>query len=674
MSGNTDTSTAKRGMFGRLPLRTKISVSIALIFATVVGLMTTYNHQRENQRLEEFVNKEADDLTTMYFDSVNTLMLTGTMDQRDIVRKKMLARKGVVDARIIRGEAVTKQFGPGQANEQAMDELDYRALNGEFIKTIKDGDKGRVLTVITPFKATESTRGVNCLQCHQVQSGTINGAARISISLEELDAATSRELWFSIIGNVLFFTIGLLFIHYLMKTWFVKPLNGLNHVLHLRAEGNKSVRAEIFSQDEIGKLGLAFNEMADANDDAAQREHDRLQRDQKAAEELREKVNILLGIMNRVAEGDFNVTVPFAGTDAIGELAQQLQIMISDIRNSIDEKRLAMETLQQRVDRIKAIVNRAAGGDLTGNIDIGGDDAIAQLATGVQSMIDNLCSLVAQVQRSGIQVASSATAIAATAKEQEATVAEQAATTNEIVTTATEISATAKELLATMDQVSSVAEGTGKSATTGRAGLSRMENTMHQVVEAVGSIASKFEVLSEKASNISTVVTTITKVADQTNLLSLNAAIEAEKAGEYGFGFSVVAKEIRRLADQTAVATLDIEQMVKEMQSAVSAGVMSMDKFTDQVRHSVSDVRDISSQLGQIIEQVQALTPRFETVHQGMHFQSQGAEHINQSMIQLNEAAQQTVESLRESNTAIDRLNDAARDLQSGVTKFKVRK
>src|SRR5207302_1442110 len=85
-----------------------------------------------------------------------------------------------------------------------------------------------------------------------------------------------------------------------------------------------------------------------------------------------------------------------------------------------------------------------------------------------------------------------------------------------------------------------------------------------------GSITGKLAVLNEKTTNINSVVTTITKVADQTNLLSLNAAIEAEKAGEYGLGFAVVAMEIRRLADQTAVATYDIEKMVKEMQSAES--------------------------------------------------------------------------------------------------------
>src|SRR3974390_3437909 len=111
-----------------------------------------------------------------------------------------------------------------------------------------------------------------------------------------------------------------------------------------------------------------------------------------------------------------------------------------------------------------------------------------------------------------------------------------------------------------------------------------MDRTMRQLAESTGSIGSKLSVISENANGITLMVTTITKVADQTNLLSINAAIEAEKAGEAGRGFLVVAREIRRLADQTAVATLDIEQMVRHMQSAVSSGVMEMDRFSEPVR------------------------------------------------------------------------------------------
>lgn len=655
-------------------IRKKVSFAVALIFALVVIIITVYNIQREKSQLMEQTRQQADDLTTMYFDGLNTMMLTGTMDQRHILSQKMLLRESVLEARAIRGKPVNDQFGPGRPEDVAKDDLDARALRGEFINQIVEKDGKKVLTIITPFKATEDTRGVNCLKCHTVKSGDINGAIRISYSLDKMDAIVRHELWMAVAGSILFLVVGLLLVNLMLKDWIVNPLHKIMDVVSRRAKGDLAARiTDVTSEDELGKLAHAYNEASDIMDAATAKEHERVLREEAADAELRAKVDDLLKVLRKVSAGDFSAQVGFTGEDTIGELADQLQQMIGYIRESSEEKLRAMESLQHNVDMIGDVVTAAADGDLTGRINIEGSDAIANLGRGVQQMIDNLNVLVTQVQHSGLQLASSATAIAATSKQQEATVAEQAATTNEIVTTATEISATSKELVATMNEVSNVASGAAGAAENGRVSLNKMESTMKHIVDAAGSISSKFEVLNEKANNINTVVTTITKVADQTNLLSLNAAIEAEKAGEYGFGFSVVAKEIRRLADQTAVATLDIEQMVKEMQSAVSAGVMSMERFSEQVRHSVNDVRDVSIQLTQIIEQVQALTPRFESVHHGMQFQSEGAALINQSMIQLSEAAHQTVDSLKESNSAIMQLTVTARDLQSGVIKFKVR-
>ncbi len=675
MEQNQAARAASRGLssyIDDLPLRGKINLAVALIFALVIIVVTTHNVLREKNRMMEMIEAQAKDLTTLYFDSLNTMMLTGTMDMRKIFRNKMLSREGVVDARVIRGEPVIQQFGPGEMGEAAIDDLDMRALRGEAVTQVREDGDRRIITVITPFHATKDTRGVNCLQCHEVTEGAVNGAVRVSMSLKDMDAAVTRELYISIISNFTAALLGLLMLNLVLKSSVIKPLAALIGVMKEHSEGKTSARAPVRTRDEIGQLSLAFNEMSDSMDEATQREHELMLQEQAAAIELKNKVDSLLRVVNRLANGDLDAEVEFAGTDAIGELANQLQIMIDQIRDSIEEKHQAMESLQRRVDMMLAVVSRAAEGDMTGRINIEGTDALSKLATGFQSMIERLNELVAQVQTSGIQVASAATAISATAKEQEATVAEQAATTNEIVTTATEISATAKELLKTMDEVTHVAGDTAQSAANGRDSLGKMESTIHQVVEAVRTIGSKFEVINEKAANINTVVTTITKVADQTNLLSLNAAIEAEKAGEFGLGFSVVAKEIRRLADQTAVATLDIEQMVKEMQGAVASGVMSMERFSEQVRHSVNDVGAVSQQLNKIIEQAQALLPRFVTVHQGMQFQAEGADQINQSMIQLNEAAQQTVESIRESNIEIGKLNQAAMLLQAGVTRFKV--
>jgi methyl-accepting chemotaxis protein WspA len=280
--------------------------------------------------------------------------------------------------------------------------------------------------------------------------------------------------------------------------------------------------------------------------------------------------------------------------------------------------------------------------------------------------------LVGQVQMSGIQVATSVTEISATSKEQQATASEIAATTTQIGATSKEISATSKELVKTMGDVSSVAEKTAVLAANGHAGLSSMEETMAHVMEAAASINAKLGVLNEKAGDINQVVITITKVADQTNLLSLNAAIEAEKAGESGRGFAVVAAEIRRLADQTGVATCDIEQLVKEVQSAISAGVMGMDKFSEEVRRGMKDVQQVGTQLSEIIQRVEALAPRFEQVNEGMQAQATGAEQISDALRQLTEAAQQTVESLRQSTLTIDELNHVSANLRGSVSSFRL--
>ena len=331
-----------------------------------------------------------------------------------------------------------------------------------------------------------------------------------------------------------------------------------------------------------------------------------------------------------------------------------------------------LRAIARPLGQLTAAMDVVRQGDFTERMVVGRRDEFGVLAEGFNRMADEVTSLVGQVQKSGIQVGTSVTAIAATSKQQQATASEIAATTTEIGATSKEISATSKELAKTMSEVSTVAEQTAALASSGQAGLSRMEKIMPQVMETARSINAKLAVLNEKAGNINQVVTTITKVADQTNLLSLNAAIEAEKAGEYGRGFAVVASEIRRLADQTAVATYDIEQIVKEIQSAISAGVMGMDKFSEEVRHGIQDVQQVGSQLSQIIHQVQALVPRVEAVNEGMQAQATGAEQISDALLQLTDAAQQTAESLQQSTSAIDELNQVSGNLRSSISRFKL--
>ena len=329
-----------------------------------------------------------------------------------------------------------------------------------------------------------------------------------------------------------------------------------------------------------------------------------------------------------------------------------------------------LRSITRPLDGLVTAMGRMRQGDFTQRIDR--QDEFGALGQAFNGMADDLASLFGEVQKSGIRVTSSVTEIAATAREQQTTANEIAVTTTEIGATSREISATSRELVKTMRDVSLVGEQTAALAGDGQTGLARMEETMRRVVDAAGSINAKLGVLNEKAGNINQMVITITKVADQTNLLSLNAAIEAEKAGEYGRGFAVVASEIRRLADQTAVATYDIEQMVKEIHSAVSAGVMGMDKFSEEVRRGMTELQQVSGQLTEIIQQVQALAPRFDAVNEGMQAQATGAEQISEALTQLGQSARQTVESQAQSSRAIEDLNQASSGLRSGVSRFKL--
>ncbi|VTT98500.1 chemotaxis protein : Methyl-accepting chemotaxis protein OS=Singulisphaera acidiphila (strain ATCC BAA-1392 / DSM 18658 / VKM B-2454 / MOB10) GN=Sinac_4835 PE=4 SV=1: HAMP: MCPsignal [Gemmataceae bacterium] len=319
--------------------------------------------------------------------------------------------------------------------------------------------------------------------------------------------------------------------------------------------------------------------------------------------------------------------------------------------------------------RVRELASGAS--DLTARIPVTSRDELGQLAEGINALVSKIQGIVGKARESSIQLLSVASEIAATARNQEQTVNNLSASTTQVAASVREISATSKDLSGTMTEVSTSAAHAAELATNGRNNTTKMAAEMKQLVESTASVSARLNMIREKADSINAVVTTITKVADQTNLLSINAAIEAEKAGEYGRGFLVVAREIRRLADQTAVATLDIETMVKQMQDAVSAGVMQMDKFADEVRSGVGQVTKINQMTWEIITEVQGLSGRFQLVNDGMKNQSIGASQINDAMGQISEVARRTVQSIHEFEKATTHLRSSVEGLNAEICQFK---
>lgn len=356
----------------------------------------------------------------------------------------------------------------------------------------------------------------------------------------------------------------------------------------------------------------------------------------------------------RFSNGDLSIRVPDNNRDEIGRQAQAFNQMAQKLEEIISH-------LYELLDATTTL----AEGNLTARIQIRDNDSeFDQVAQSFNKMAETFENIIGRLQQIGTMLTTSASEIATASKEQETVIIEQEATTREIAVAANEISSTAKEFAASMNEMSGMAEKTSDLALTGKGSLNNMETIMSQMVDASTNIASKLAVLNEKAGNITGVITTITKVADQTNLLSLNASIEAEKAGEYGRSFAVIAREIRRLADQTAIATLDIEKIVNEIMGAVSTSVMGVDDFTQEIRKGVEQVRIVSGQLAKIIEKVQVFTARFELLNQGMQAQSTGAEQINEAISQLSQTAQQTTMAIHQFHKTIQELNKAASELR----------
>ena len=325
----------------------------------------------------------------------------------------------------------------------------------------------------------------------------------------------------------------------------------------------------------------------------------------------------------------------------------------------------------RRVRAAAVAADAISDGDLSVVIpDSDSSDEAGVLLRSLQQMKENLNGLISSVQSAGVTLDSSALELSATSREQEGVAHRFGESSSQIAGATKQISATGMELTQTILEVDRAVDRTARLADGARGDLASVDTTIRELAEATGSIAIKLSAISERASSINGVVTTIAKVADQTNLLSVNAAIEAEKAGEQGRGFLVVAREIRRLADQTASATVDIESMVREMQSAVGAGVMEMDRFAEKVRRGVDEVVASSRQMAEVIAQVEANAARFRIVADGMASQSQGAATISDSMGGLATSAKRAIDSAEEFRRTASELQRASQVLRMTVAAF----
>jgi methyl-accepting chemotaxis protein WspA len=300
------------------------------------------------------------------------------------------------------------------------------------------------------------------------------------------------------------------------------------------------------------------------------------------------------------------------------------------------------------------------------------DALLQQEKSKAEQATTDLRHIVGEMHRLGLQLDTSTEAIAGQVKAQESAASEHASSSAQVLASSKEISAISRELVYTVNDVVQLSQRTATLAESSQQGQGLLRTVLAGLSTGSVEIVEKLGNLREQAQGINKVTATLIKIADKTNILSLNAAIEAEQAGQYGAGFGVVAQEILRLANNTAHSIMDIEATIQDMQTAVDSSSTLIGAFAEHVRQGTGSLRGIGDQLAEIGTQVQALAPRFEEVRRGMEQQHQGAEQITLGVHMMTELARKNAASLRETNGALGHAQTIARELRTVMAQVTV--
>lgn len=308
--------------------------------------------------------------------------------------------------------------------------------------------------------------------------------------------------------------------------------------------------------------------------------------------------------------------------------------------------------------RIRDLVQKIAGGDLTVAVDIDSNDEIGQLGVALNNMTSNLRMLISVINEATEQLNSSSQQLSSNCEESAASAEETAATMNEIASTV-------QQVVSNIQIVSEGSDDTAREAAQGNEGVAQVTDQMNSIAESSRRMATSIQDLHDQTREISQVLSLINSFAEQTNLLALNATIEAARAGEYGRGFAVVADEVRNLAEQSARATANIQQLVGSIQ-AESADVVSLMQLSEkEVAEGSRVVHTVGERFLQIVQGVQKLSEQFEGILAATQQMAAGIEEVSATTQEQTAASEEVA-------VATEALNQLSQSLSDMVNKFRV--
>jgi methyl-accepting chemotaxis protein len=311
-------------------------------------------------------------------------------------------------------------------------------------------------------------------------------------------------------------------------------------------------------------------------------------------------------------------------------------------------------------------------GDLRQRLPVNGDDEIAQLARGFNSFISKIQDSVIEVAQTSEQLGKSAIEVSNQAHQTLADSKLQKDRTIMVVTAINEMGATVNEIASNAAQAAVTAREADTESAEGQQVVTRARNTINQLSKDVGQVGEVIESLATHTKSIGGILDVIRAISEQTNLLALNAAIEAARAGEAGRGFAVVADEVRNLASRTAASTNEVQTMIDKLQSEASRAVSAMEQSRNRSREGVQAVDDASNSLSGISQQIALISDMNIQVAAATEEQSTVVEDINRNVTEINDITQRTAQTAQAAAQASQSLNQLATRLDTLVARFKV--